>query len=228
MNPISKLTASIARVGLTNTLVYEVGRVLGFVSRGRIAIRKYYLMSQPVLETRLLPAGRGTNIVIRVLTAFESQSVGPRAADVIERRFAAGSLCLVAEVDQQFRAFLWLHLGAYSDDEVRCTYHPLPASACAWDYDVYIEPAARLGFVFAKLWDEANRLMRERGIQRTFSRISAFNERSLAAHSRLQSTRVGTALFISLGATQVMLTTLHPRFFVCRADEPEPTLDLRA
>jgi hypothetical protein len=202
---------SVARHGLANTLLDPLIRVLARVSGGRIRIYRYFLVAQPVAATPTLPAHRGKNFALRWIDAWPGESFGPRPPDVIRERFAAGSTCLLATNDGTFAGYLWLHLRPYEDDEVRCRYEPLPAERSTWDFDVWVEPALRFGFLLPKMWDEANAFLRARGVTHTFSRISAFNAASLAAHARLGTEKVGSALVVRVGSGQMLLSDLAPR-----------------
>jgi hypothetical protein len=42
---------------------------------------------------------------------------------------------------------------------------PMPGGQSAWDFDIYVDPSARLGFAFGRPWDEANQLFSRMGIR---------------------------------------------------------------
>jgi hypothetical protein len=106
--------------------------------------------------------------------------------------------------------YLWLLLGPYEEDEVRCRFIPMPQGKAAWDFDFYVVSRYRFGVGFLRLWDEANRYLKHRGIRWTMSRISAFNAVSLASHRRLGARVVGHAVFVVLGPCQLAVTTVFP------------------
>ncbi|MEP6878734.1 MAG: hypothetical protein ABI865_07775 [Nitrosospira sp.] len=164
-------------------------------------------------KTTLLPPGRGKKTEIRLI--HEQDEIirqFPRPATVIRERFEQNAKCLVASKDQQFVGFLWLLLESYQEDEVRARYIPLPVGQTAWDFDVYVVPESRFGLAFPRLWDEANRFLRENNILWSCSRISAFNTDSLGAHARLGSLSLGSAVFFYLGQWQITLASVSPYF----------------
>ncbi|MEP6879125.1 MAG: hypothetical protein ABI865_09770 [Nitrosospira sp.] len=164
-------------------------------------------------KTTLLPPGRGKKTEIRLI--HEQDEIihqFPRPATAIQERFAQGAKCLAAFNKEQFIGFLWLLLGSYQEDEVRARYTPLPADQAAWDFDVYVAPDSRFGLTFPRLWDEANRFLRENNILWSCSRISAFNTDSLGAHARLGTLSLGSAIFFYVGRWQITLASISPYF----------------
>lgn len=227
MNPAIGLWKNVRELGLGAGTLYASARVLARVSRGRIRLRAYYLVAQPVAAEPALPARRGRTIEVREIglaQALELPVDRPRA--VIERRMRHGARCLVARSDGRFLGFLWFQLGPYEEDEVRCRFVPAPEGLASWDFDVFVQPSARLGFAFARLWDEANALLAQHGIRWSLSRISAFNASSLAAHRRLGLKRLGTAAFLCVGDTQLMLSTLKPFIHIALRADARPKLEL--
>lgn len=215
-------------MGVANTFLYQLSEGLSAVTRDAIRIHRYDFVAQPVAARPLLPPHRGRNIRTRWLTAYDPKLAdGPRSERVLRERFASGSICLLAELDDAFAGFLWLHLRPYADDEVRCVYEPAPASESVWDFDVYVEPRLRSTFTFARLWDEANAYLRERGVRYSFSRISAFNPASLAAHARLGTRRVGRATIVRTWGWQWLFSSTLP-FHLSWSDRQVPVLRLHA
>ena len=51
-------------MGWPDTLLYLVARAVRKISCGKIEVRKYYFVSQPVPKQQLLPANRGSSIVV--------------------------------------------------------------------------------------------------------------------------------------------------------------------
>ena len=99
--------------------------------------------------------------------------------------------------------YQWFSLCSYVEDEVRCVFKLEPQCGCAWDFDVFVAPAARAQPVFLRLWDTCNGLLREAGIAQTLSRISAYDGASLRAHERMGARRIATAAFLRWGWVQV-------------------------
>jgi hypothetical protein len=194
--------------GLNGTL-YLVHRVL---DRFGGALHRYEFVAQPVAPRPLLSGARGRSIEVRPVAADDpALRQMPLTPDVIARRAGQGAVCFGAFKGEEMLGCLWLCLGPYEEDEVRCRFVPSPAGRACWDFDVYLRPEHRLGLGFARLWDAANAYLRERGIEWSVSRISAFNPRSLAAHSRLGIRRLGSAVFFRLGRVQLTLSSLPPK-----------------
>lgn len=186
----------------------------------------YRLVAQPVASQPLLPPARGRTIEIRMMARGDPAFAGlPLTAAVLDYRFGQGAVCLGAFKGGAVIGCLWLCLGPYLEDEVRCRFVPRDGS---WDFDVYLHPEHRIGFGFARLWDEANAYLRSRGLAWSISRISVLNTKSLAAHDKLGIRTLGTATFVKLGALQVMLSTLSPFLHVSVSSASAPTLLLQA
>jgi hypothetical protein len=148
----------------------------------------------------------------------------PPPLEVIRLRYEQEAICLAAFEGKSLVGYLWLLLGPYEEDEVRCRFIPMPEGKAAWDFDVYVVPGYRFGIGFLRLWDEANRYLKERGIQWTMSRISAFNAVSLASHRRLGARVVGHAVFVVLGPCQLALTTVFPFVHLSISTRSEPKI----
>lgn len=202
---------SLKQLGWINGSLYALHRICLRASNGRLRLFKYYLVAQPVSELPLMPARRGQQIEVRWIGP-QDQVVQqfPRPAAVIRARFEQGAECLVASKGGQFIGFLWILVGSYREDEVRACFSPQPADQVSWDFDVHVEPDFRLGLTFLRLWDEANRALRNRGVRWSCSRVSAFNVRSLESHARLGMAAAGSAVFLCAGRWQLMLATVAP------------------
>jgi hypothetical protein len=202
-------------MGYSDGLLYLTARAAGIMTFGRVELRKYYFVSQPVPDRSLLPPARGNRITVE--TADRSHPLAgrfPRPLHVIETRYASGARCFLASKDGQFVGFLWLQMGGYLEDEVRCRFNPAPAGYTAWDFDVHIEPEHRNTFAFARLWDTANAFLRDAGVKWSVSRISAFKPGSINSHVRLGAFPVGQACFLNGRKWQLMIsiTPLHIHF----------------
>jgi len=209
--------------------LYLLHRFLSKATGNRAGLYCYLIHAQPVPQDSLLGSRRGASISVRRLHQGDPAVAGlPGPAAVIDERFRQGSICLGAFRENALIGCLWLQLGGYDEDEVRCRFEPLPGTACAWDYDVHVDPTARHSFAFARLWDEANALLRREGRRWTVSRISAFNPGSLAAHHRLGSVRIGTAAFMRLGGLQFLAGTVPPYVHVSVNSRPVLRIDVAA
>lgn len=205
-------------------LLYRAGARTG----GVFAVHRYLLVAQPVPEAPLLPDRRGKSIVVRQLDPQDPLLLTlPLDAAVLAYRASQGAICFGAFKDQAIIGCLWLCLSTYNEDEVRCRYSLSPSDRVSWDFDVYLLPEHRSGLGFARLWDEANAYLRERGIAFSWSRISAFNPTSLTSHARLGARVAGRATFLRLGRCQVMLASLPPRWHLSFRQADRPSITLR-
>jgi hypothetical protein len=193
--------------GFLATALYIGDRLLRGSRVGRIHF--YRIDRQPVPDKPLLPPHRGRQFEIRRLEANESAlAQTPRPPAVIATRFQQGSVGLGGFQGDALVGMIWLHLGPYPEDEVRCLF--VPDKSTAWDFDVYVVPELRSSFLFARLWDTAFTYLREQNIVSTVCRVSAWNQASIQAHRRLGATRLSSAVFIVIGPAQLMLATQAP------------------
>jgi len=198
-------------IGWINSALFVAARLASRCSGGRLKLRKYYLTAQPVATADLTPARRGRTIEVSEAnsTRIRATEFG-RPAAAIEHRIQHGARCLLAHKDDELLGFQWFTTRDFPEDEVRCRYRLDPQDRCAWDFDIYVQPAARALPVFSRLWDRCNALLREAGIDQSLSRIDAFNSASLRSHARLGATPVAWALFITLGPAQLAVFSGWP------------------
>lgn len=228
MTVMTRIQSTFTSLGWQNAPWYLLGQALHRVNP-RWHIYKYWLVAQPVASQSRLPPHKGTSIVVRpILQHDPATRVMERPAAVLAQRFEQGAICLGAFKAEELVGYLWLQLGPYMEDEVRCRFIPQPQQLTAWDFDIYVHPQQRIGFAFAKLWDAADALMRARGIQWTMSRISAFNAASLTAHQKLGMKNVGTSLYIVLGNLQITVSNLNPFLHLTISRARFPTLQVKA
>lgn len=202
---------AVEQLGWLDGCGYLLARLLSVLSSGRIGLHKYYFVAQPVALTPWLSPRRGTAIAVKEIVPTDPLIAAfPRPRAVIAARFEQAAICLAATKADEFIGFLWLTLGPYQEDEVRCRYLPLPLDAAAWDFDVYLEPRHRTGIAFLKLWDAANQFLTARQVRWSLSRISAFNSNSMNAHGKMGARRLGSATFLALGSWQLSCATLAP------------------
>lgn len=225
----SRASALRRSIGLVDGLLYGLDRVSARLTRNRIRLRCYYLVAQPVPEADWLPPGRGGRIEVRRIMPQDIPAADfSRPREVIEDRYRQGSICFAAFCEGRMVGFIWLLLATYREDEVHCWFRPEPAATAAWDFDVYVDPAWRIGPTFGRLWDEANRYFRAYGVRWTMSRISAFNGPSVASHRRLRARFLGRANFLMLGRLQIMLANVAPYVYASLDPNGGPTLAVRA
>ena len=192
-------------------------------------IYRYLFVAQPVATTPFLPPRLGQSIHIRMLHATDDALADlPIDAAVLRYRFDQNAVCFGAFQDKAIVGCLWLCLATYKEDEVRCCYRLNPEKTTAWDFDVYVAPAARGGFAFLKLWDSANAYLHAQGVTWSLSRISAFNPDSLRAHQKLGARRFASAVFVQLGRLQLMVSPVRPCVHVSVSSSRIPTLALSA
>lgn len=147
----------------------------------------------------------------------------PRPLANIKARFAQNVRCLVAVKGGHLIACAWFAFARYDEDEVRCTYL-LPDNA-VWDFDIFVTPEYRMSRVFLKTWQHANDTLAREGYAYSLSRISAFNHKSISAHEKLGAERVGNALFLKLGAVQIMVADRRPRVSISLPRSNAPAID---
>ena len=222
-----KIRSAIDELGFTDALIYGLDRALRG-GLGAAVLFRYALVAQPVPERAMLPTRRGREIEVRMLPGPD-----PILAEVeldppvVAYRFGQGAVCFGAFKDDAIVGCLWLCLGPYEEDEVRCRFVPTPEAESCWDLGLYVTPRLRGGLVFARLWDEANDYLRKRGVRWTLSRIGIANTGSLGSHARLGAKRFGTATYLRLGSMQIMLATLRPFIEVSFGARSMPVLRLK-
>lgn len=209
-----------------NAALFALARILRRLSGGRVRIYKYCFVAQPVAKPVDGNARSPASPVEAVTAGDPLVRQFPRPAQVIGRRFEEGAVCFAARRGDEFIGFLWLKLDGYDEDEVRCRYVPRPVDRTAWDFDVYVAPAHRMGRTFAQLWRAANEFLAARRVEWVLSRISAFNPESMRAHRRLGSRPIASALFLCAGPLQVSFLTRRPYLHLSTSAASFPTLEL--
>ncbi len=195
----------------------------------RAPIIRYYFVAQPVAEKPLLPPRRGRAIEVRRMEPGDPGFADlPLTEKVLRFRFDQQAVCFGAFQNGEIVGCLWLCVGRYDEDEVRCTFVLRPEGKASWDFDVYVTPQARGGFAFMRLWDEANAYLRGRGIGWSLSRISAFNPGSLGAHGNLGARRIASALYLRIGPVQLMVSRCRPYLHLSLTPHQVPKLTLDA
>jgi len=224
---MTSLRQTIRHLGWLNGCLYALARTFAMVSGDRVRLNKYYLVAQPVPEKCWLPPHRGQAYEIRQVSELDPGIRQlPRPEWVAPYRFRQGAVCLAAFKEGALVGFLWLTLGPYLEDEVRCRYVPLPPGKSAWDFDVHVEPEHRNGIAFLRLWDAANRFLVTRQIQWSLSRISAFNSGSIRSHARMGAKRMGTVTFLTMGSWQISMSTVPPHVHFSTRSDSFPTFAL--
>jgi hypothetical protein len=225
---ISRFHDLLIELGRFNALYWSFNRLFDGL-RVPCRIYRYLFMAQPVATAPFLPSRLGQAIDIRILQPTDDALADlPIEGSVLRYRFAQNAVCFGAFQDNAIVGCLWLCLASYKEDEVRCRYKLSPENATAWDFDVYVAPAARGGFAFLKLWDAANAYLHAQGVTWSLSRISAFNPESLRAHQKLGARRFASAVFVQLGRLQLMVSPVRPCVHLSVSSSQTPTLALSA
>jgi len=221
MNRLARQRPSEGAPSLSDTILYGLDRLLRSLTGERVRLVSYFLVAQPVTEPANSRANKSSRITVRRATPEEARTLPfPRPETIIEHRLDQQATCFVAFLEEDLIGFLWMVLGEYREDEVRCRFRPLPEGRCAWDFDVYVAPEHRLGRTFARLWEAANQWLREQGCHWTMSRISSFNTASIASHRRLGARFVGRAIFLRFGQAQLAWSSSGPLIHCSIASEP--------
>jgi len=217
----AKLRRNVRDLGVGNTALYLVDRLLVTASGGRARLYKYHLVAQPLNASGVAPLRADAKLLIEEAHPGHALSGHfPRPAEVIRQRFEQGARCLVARSGDTFAGYLWWRNGHYEEDEVRCQFVLAEPNCSVWDFDVYVEPRYRLGRTMARLWDEATRRWYAKGARWSFSRISGFNASSMASHARLGLRPVGSAVFIVIGRWQLSMFSMQPFVHIGLAGHP--------
>lgn len=225
----ARLRDKLRTLGWADTLWFTTDRVLGRMSFGSARFIKYYVIAQPVAEVAPSPVRKPGDMQLYVGCCLDDTiRQAARPIQALEDRFAQGSRCVVAERSGTFAGFIWLCPDTYREDTLRCVYRWAPAEAAVWDFDVFVAPPFRMGRLFARLWERAHSLLAAENVRWTLSRIDAFNAGSLAAHRKLGAREIARAWFLIVGACQLTLCTVAPRwhFSFREADAPQITFDL--
>ena len=228
MQLLAKFRAAAAAMGFRNACLFAATRLLHACFGTRVRIVKYYFMTQPLTPPDQAALARSGSFAFSwiesVCPLFEQID---RPAEVLAQRFAQGARCLAALTrDDELAGFLWFVVGPYDEDEVRARFVPQPAGAAAWDFDVSIVPRYRMGRLFSYLWARASAELVAHGVNKTVSRVSAFNPASLASHSRLGAEIVGEALFLCAGRVQLMKSSLAPKWHLSWREDQRPLLSI--
>lgn len=221
-----KLTRLFRELGYSSGILYLADRVVSSIFFKKVRIIRYYIYFQPLLTASLLPAGRAKNVMIAEVYVNNINELGfPRSDKTIKKRFLSGARCFAAFQRDRMTGYAWLAFQNYEEDEVRCDY--VFGDQLVWDYDVYIEPKYRIGFVFAKLWEHINQFMSENGIAGSVSRISAENIVSIKSHEKLGGKRLGSQVFIKIGSIEIMVSSVRPRVYLSLSNLKRPKVFIK-
>lgn len=227
VNSWHKLQWPLRILGISNGLLYLASRLLDRVSAGRVRLLRYRIVAQPIGNAALGSVRADSNTVVLPTPAGSPLVAAfPRPPQILRQRYDSGAVCFTAVVRSVFAGFIWFQRGAYEEDEVRCRYVLADPQHCVWDFDVYIEPAFRLGRTLARLWQAVDAHLAAQGVKWSFSRISVFNAASIAAHARLGTVNCGSATFLCAGPLQVSLLSMRPFMHLSLSNRQRPSMQL--
>lgn len=190
--------------------VYLLDRVLHRMSPACSA-QLHELVEQPVQGVALLTPAHAQHLRYVVLHRDSPELAAmPRPAAIVAARFDQGAVALAVYLREKYVGYVWLAFGHYDEDQLRCRFALAQPQRTAFDFDVYVFPAFRLGRAFAAVWHAANSYLSERGVQRTCSRIASANPGSRRAHAQLGARRLARALFLSAGRWQLTVSSALP------------------
>lgn len=218
---------AIKKFGIFPGFIYLLSQIIHRIS-SKSELFYYELMAQPVTNEPLL--GPRYQDWLRPREIKQGDAIlaeMPLTAATLAHRFVLPTVCLGGFRNDQLLGYMWLCLGAYEEDEVRCAFIPDPNQG-VWDFDFYIVPKHRLGPTFLGLWDGAYAFLRQRGYRYSFSRVSRFNLASRRAHDRLDWKKIGSAIFLKLGQCQLMAATVPPYVHVSVSARTRPVIRVRS
>ncbi len=223
---LRRIVDPIRRYGIVAGSVYLLDRAACLLGLP-IGVAQHYLMVQPVAREPRLRAGRATPIE-PIGPGHEALAALDAPEEVARFRFEQGAVCLGITRDRDPIGLIWLAFDGFNEDAFRLRIELQPKGLCAWDLGLYIDPSHRGGLAFARLWDAADALMRDRGVRWTFSRVSSTNNVSMAAHKRLGARRIGAILVARIARAQVLLCSVPPYVHLSLGPRAVPTVHLRA
>jgi len=211
---VNKLKALVRELGIGTSVLYLIDRMLRRVPGWGICDYRFFAQYLP--DKPRLADGRAKKFELHWLSQPDPllAELG-RPESVILNRFSQGARCLIAIREGRLAGCIWYVRSQFIEDEVRVDFI-LPDKRLVWDFDVYIADSARLGFLFARMWDVFDARLRSEGVEITMSRINGFNARSINSHLRLGAQIVGRALFFKFGRLQLMLASQSPYVHLAR------------
>jgi hypothetical protein len=196
--------------GATAGLLYLADRALRGLSQG-MGLYVYELMCQPIDERPVLPARMSNSIAFRTIERGGIElDLMPARPEIKQARYEAGARCLGVERNGVLVGYVWLSLGDYAEDEVRCIYGLPHGGDAAFDFDLYVFPEHRMGIGFAAIWHAGKQYLHSLGVRGSYSRMARFNLPSRRAHLRMGSRIIGRVLVLRLWALEILLATVWP------------------
>lgn len=219
MTRLRALRDDLRAMGSIGWLLYVADRLLTRASRGRAHLWCFLFYVQPVSQRAVLPpASNAAFRVARIESGEIETAAFQRPPGAIKERFASGSICIAARKADKLQGFMWLHFGVLKERLVACDFEALPGETTCWDYDFEIFPEHRLGRTFVRLWDEAHRILRERGITSTVSWISYANLASRRSHERMGARRHGWLIVLDVFDRKLAISPSSPHVRIAGAE----------
>ena len=213
--------------GVAAGTLYLIDRALRALS-SRLGLYVYEFMVQPITGKPMLPANFTKRLTWEELGAGHPDLARvPGRERAIPLRLAQGAKCLGVYRAGVLLGLIWLAFERYREDEVRCDYELVDAERSVFDFDLYVMPEHRMGLGFLSVWHIANEYLARRGVAYTFSRLTRFNVASRKSHAHLGWRRVGSALFLKIGTTELMAATVAPFLTATFAERQRVRLRLR-
>jgi hypothetical protein len=211
-------------MGFWNAVLYILSRLLCRLSQD-ITLNKYYVLACP-------PGFAGKEMrfcgkyEFRFISSSRELEHERLSQDEIQNRLDAGDCCLACFKDNTLAGYLWINTAGYREIEDRSLFS-LGNEQLVWDYDIYVPPEHRAGFVFACLWNEYFNYLKQHKIKYTLSRVSVFNYHSVRSHKGLGARVIFSVVYLKLFSWQISLSGVFPHLFfsVSQATLPQFTLD---
>ncbi|WP_321389595.1 hypothetical protein [Emcibacter sp.] len=214
---------SFRQLGVYSTFCYGTDVILRRLGLG--SVYRYLYYAQP-LDMLVKPARRKSAFDVIELKPGNKDLLEMLGQDVLDYRFKQNAVCLAALKEGKIAALLWHTAGPYLEDEVKAIFVP-PANN-SWDFGVHVEPEFRMTRAFMTLWSEGARLMTERGLENSLSRISGYNPNSILSHSRMGASEIGRATFLTIGPLQICWSSVSPRMDFTFGTKKKPVFKFSA
>lgn len=226
---IKRLRNLFRECGVPDALIEITARLLRSVSAGHWDLRRFYVLSQPLAKLTSPRRARRASVTVRRVVAGDPLVQGlPRPAVEIADRFRAGAECFVAEQAGSPQAFVWVTRHEHLEAEVSLAFKPTPRDRAVWDFDLYVDPAARHSVALSRLWDAVAEQLINAGYAWTVSVIMAENSSSLRAHRRSGAHVVAAGIRLRLGSRTYTYVDTASHFSSARRGNPRSVVQVAA
>lgn len=212
-------------LGWADALLYCIDRVFQKAG-GAVGICRYILVAQPVLTRPLLSPRRAQSLAVRILQVDDELGDDTTLnRELLAKRIAAGNVCFGAFEAGRLVGFVCLGFERHDDELLHVRFIMPPTRPASWDYDFYIAPQHRLGFVYAGLWDSVFRFLHARGVEWSLSYIASTNKKSMNSQARMGAVNIGSLTVLRFGRCQAIIECRVP--FVRIALGPDRPVEVR-